>query len=407
MKIGIIIWELNIRGGTQRQALELALYLKKKGHLVKIYTFNLDANECYHELMKQLEIIGVEKDMGENRLWHLPRVKRIFTPYYSLYQMKHQVEQLVKVMDEDFDIINCHDYGNVVAPAITYRKKYKTPVVWMANDLPTYHSRFRRRGPIYWAKALLNDFRGSWMHKHYQMNCIKQIDSVVVLDQRNKDLFSKHLASKATIIRSGLDIKYFSPPERQTLGSSKFQVLTTGIFFPHRRFEDVVEAMKILTDDGLEGQLDIVGAEDCAPKYAQKIRYLVEDYGIRQQVRFLGHVSEEELLLEYRSADAFVFPHSPQTWGLAVFEAMACGTPVIVSTGCGAAEVLTNGKNALLVPPESPQEIAERLKQLMQDKELWKKLSRNGRKFVEENIRWDLYGEKMVRLFKEVVKENR
>ena len=46
MKIGIVAWDLNISGGTQRQALELALHLQKMGHNVKVYTVYYDKEEC-------------------------------------------------------------------------------------------------------------------------------------------------------------------------------------------------------------------------------------------------------------------------------------------------------------------------------------------------------------------------
>ena len=114
-------------------------------------------------------------------------------------------------------------------------------------------------------------------------------------------------------------------------------------------------------------------------------------------------MSEEELVRNYSTSDVFVFPNYPQTWGLAVFEAMACGTPVVLSTGCGASEVLTNGENALLFFPRRAEEIAACLKQLFNDEQLWEHLSVNGRRFVEENIRWDLYGKRMLQLFSEVI----
>jgi len=58
---------------------------------------------------------------------------------------------------------------------------------------------------------------------------------------------------------------------------------------------------------------------------------------------------------------------------------------------------------ALLVPPERPEEIAACLQKLLNDEKLWERLSINGRKFVEENIRWDLYGKKVLQLFSEVL----
>jgi len=403
MKIGIIIQELNIRGGTQRQALELVLYLQKKGHLVKIYTFNLDAARCYSELLKQLQVIEVSRNESDNWIWRLPGAKRLLAPYCNFRQMKRQAEKLVNIMGNDFDVVNCHDYGNVVLPAVMYKRRYRVPVVWMANDLHLYHPRFRGQGLVNKLRGLGGDLMGNWISRRNQKKWIDEVDSIVVLDRGNRDVLPEHLASRAIIIRSGLDIKHFLPINGRAQNTDGFKALTAGIFFSWRRFEDAVAAVKVLKDEGLQIRLDIIGTEERAPGYANKIRRLVGEYGIVEQVRFKGRVSEEELLQAYQSADVFLFPHSPQTWGLMVFEAMACGTPVVVSTGCGASEVLTHGENALLVTSQSPTEIAKSLKQLLSGDGTWQKLSRNGREFVEKNITWDLYGEKMLRKFEELV----
>ncbi|MDZ4260263.1 MAG: hypothetical protein U1A25_01235, partial [Candidatus Sungbacteria bacterium] len=71
----------------------------------------------------------------------------------------------------------------------------------------------------------------------------------------------------------------------------------------------------------------------------------------------------------------------------------ASGCPVIVSKTAGASEVLTDGENALLVPPKNP--------------DLYEQLSRKGRLFVEQNISWRKYTEYMLKVFEEVIKRNK
>jgi len=149
-------------------------------------------------------------------------------------------------------------------------------------------------------------------------------------------------------------------------------------------------------------RLRIAGSEDLDPGYARTIRSLVRRLRLEDSVEFMGVIGEEELVHCLQGVDAFVFPNSPQTWGLAVFEAMACGTPVIVSNGCGAAEVLTDGMNALIVPPCRPDLIADNLVRLAEDEDLYRSLSVNGRHFVAENISWDKYADVMVSHFIDV-----
>ena len=181
---------------------------------------------------------------------------------------------------------------------------------------------------------------------------------------------------------------------------------SNGIFFPWRRFEDLIEALKIVKDKGVEFDLNHIGTDIRDKKYAQMIYKMVDQIGLSDYVKFHGAVSEEKLIDLYSTSDIFVFPNYPQTWGLAVFEAMACGTSVIVSTGCGASEVLTDGENALLVAPKSPNSIADAIIKLKENPDLWRNISINGIKFVEENIRWDLYAKNMMKVFNEVLERN-
>jgi glycosyltransferase involved in cell wall biosynthesis len=151
--------------------------------------------------------------------------------------------------------------------------------------------------------------------------------------------------------------------------------------------------------------LEIAGSEERDPHYAAKIRGLVSAEHLEDRIKLLGAISEDELVKKYRETDVFAFPNSPQTWGLSVFEAMACGAPAVVSRGCGASEVLTDGENALLVEPARPEAISDAISRLMDDAALYAKLSRVGRRYVEENITWEAYGSRMMDVFKQVTKK--
>ena len=154
----------------------------------------------------------------------------------------------------------------------------------------------------------------------------------------------------------------------------------------------------MLANRGVNARLTIIGDQDNDKKYAEEMRTLVKEKDLESRVSFLGRVSEEELVAGYQNNHIFIFANDPQTWGLAVFEAMACGTPVIVSRGAGAHEVLTDRENALLISPRAPQDIAAAVELLVSDGAFYTALSRNGRAFVEKNIGWKKYADGMERL---------
>jgi alpha-1,3-rhamnosyl/mannosyltransferase len=94
-------------------------------------------------------------------------------------------------------------------------------------------------------------------------------------------------------------------------------------------------------------------------------------------VRFLGHVSDEELIALYQMAICLVFPSLYEGFGLPVLEAMAAGCPVIASMTSSLPEVA--GTAGLLVDPLNAQEIAMAMQQVLQNEDLRARMIRDGR----------------------------
>jgi len=82
----------------------------------------------------------------------------------------------------------------------------------------------------------------------------------------------------------------------------------------------------------------------------KNLEKLCQQLGIKDQVKFLGQLTREQVLAEIRRCDAFVLPSLHETFGVVLIEALACGKPVI-ATMCGGPEEIVNPTNGLLVPP--------------------------------------------------------
>jgi glycosyltransferase involved in cell wall biosynthesis len=101
----------------------------------------------------------------------------------------------------------------------------------------------------------------------------------------------------------------------------------------------------------------------------------------------------------------FVFPHQI-TWGLAVVEAMASAKTVIVSKGCGAAEIIQNNVNGMLVENSKPEEIAKKVENLITNPSLRKKIGKNAYEYVKENLSWENYAQQMEKIFEKAIRNN-
>lgn len=387
MNVGILVWDLNINGGTQRQALELACQLQSMGVQVVVYCYLFDPSGCYPDLCSRLDIRHVRIEPLRRAAGKVSERYRALEKYSRIY---FEVDQkaLLGILDDDLDVLNAHDY-RIYPAAGRWREKTGRPVVWTMNDMPMY----RRNGKRPLKTAL---FHIKPKFREY----IRSFDRIVVLDHINGSQVERNFGRSAEIVRSGIDVERF--PYRDRDGGGEFRLLSTGIFLPYRRIEDTISALSMLVRKGHNISLDHIGSDDRGMAYAKMIYSMVKESGLQDRVRFHGRVSEQRLLQLFSEADAFVFPNAPQTWGLSVFEAMACGLPVVLTTGCGASEVLADGVDAVIVEAKSPAKLADAVERLYTDKEWRKRLARQGRDFVENNMSWKKYAESMFRIFREV-----
>ena len=388
MKIGILVWDLGIMGGTQRQALELAVHLQKLGENIIVYTNKLIKDKCYQRIIEQLTIRSLN---GENNKSSLAKIKRAFSKY------PEECMEFAKLIDSDIDILNPHDQEVYIVARI-HKEMYNTPVVWMMNDLPYRGSDLSAFGRI------LKQITGfdTFLNRQTRKN-IRDFDKIIVLDNRNKQIVKRILGKEAEVVRTGLDINTFKFRNKE-IDLKNIRIFSNGVIYPHRRTEDTIEALSILRNKGYCVSLDYVGTDAKASEYALKLYRLVDRLSLNKYISFHGAVREEELAEFYQGTDFFVFPNAPQTWGLAVFEAMASGVPTIVSKGCGASEVLTHMENTLLVEPKKPEQIAQSVITLIENKNLREEIVNHGRSFVEGNIRWDLFAHNILKIMRDVKK---
>jgi glycosyltransferase involved in cell wall biosynthesis len=120
----------------------------------------------------------------------------------------------------------------------------------------------------------------------------------------------------------------------------------------------------------------------------------------RDQVVLPGPVGPDDLRILYQTAECFVLPSIYEGFGIPIIEAMACGTPVILSRATVLPEV--GGDAALYFDPESSQEIAERILELRASKDLRAKMITTGLTRAAE-FTWDACTRRTVKVFETVL----
>ena len=108
----------------------------------------------------------------------------------------------------------------------------------------------------------------------------------------------------------------------------------------------------------------------------------MKELGLTSEVVFTGYVDWDDVPAFYNAADLFVFPSICEGFGAPVVEAMACGVPVVTSSGAALEEVA--GGAAVLADPFSVDSISDAIESVLSDPELALSLRQRGLKRVED-----------------------
>ena len=151
-------------------------------------------------------------------------------------------------------------------------------------------------------------------------------------------------------------------------------ILFVGRFEPRKGVLDLLKAFRQVRKDGVGARLLLVGG---GPQEREARRYVATRR--LSGVEFLGRVSDDEKLQLFRTADVYTSPATGrESFGIVLLEAMAAGAPIVASDIHGYKGVVRRGREALLVPPHEPKELAAALERLLLDRALAAEMSANG-----------------------------
>jgi glycosyltransferase involved in cell wall biosynthesis len=372
MRIALLIHELLTEGGGERQCISLARALKQKGHEVALYTSAYARADCFPEMCQEIAV----KDVGRGRFPWLKKPLAI-RGYLDMRRLSDAVE-------ESTEAWNPHHWPAQWGAA-KLKKKLGGSVIWMCNDVPNFH-----------------------FNAQHHPQCA--IDLTILVSKWAEEDFKAIYSAPTRVLGPGFDPIRFAPGGRRGemrrrfgFGKDDFVLLWLGIFMPHRRLEDAIQALSIVRSRGKEARLLLAGTTGQHPEYSDFLVRLAKQLGVQHAVTFAGKVPDEEIRDFYSSCDAFLFPNDLQTWGLAVLEAMACGCPVLVSRGAGVQEALTDNENSLLFPARNPQILADKIELLIADPQTRMRIAKRGMELARGNYTWDQYASEFIQICETII----
>jgi glycosyltransferase involved in cell wall biosynthesis len=168
---------------------------------------------------------------------------------------------------------------------------------------------------------------------------------------------------------TGVDLEIF---QDRALPRKK-QLLAIGSFKSKKGFPYLIDAMAEFFSRHPDFKLLIAGDGE----HRKKIEDQIKSKDLGERIVLLGVVQREHLVRLLNESKLFVMSSLYEGFPKALLEALACGTPAVITTGCNAAEIIK--ETGLMVPKADSRALAEALSRLIEDESLWKSYARNCR----------------------------
>jgi mannosylfructose-phosphate synthase len=383
-------------GGQVVYVLELSKALSKRGIDVDIYT------RWFNESNQMIESVPSFPNL---RIVRIPAGPWEFIPKEKLYEflpaLTNNMIDFIQKNRLEYNLFHGH-YVDAGVVAVNVAKALRKPVFFTSHSLGA------------WKRQLMNGFSKE-MEEEYrferrireELKVFQAVNGQTATTKAQlqimKSLYNFH-SENTLIIPPGVDIEAFHPgqtPDNSLLPANYIFCLSR--IDENKGHEALIEAFdsvrKMLPDIHL-----VIGGGSPNPKPREeqllnKIKKLIDKKGIRDRVHLIGYIPDEKMQSFYQQARLFVLPSTFEPFGMTALEAMACGTPSIVSKFAGVSEFLNDHTDSIVANPTDKEEFAHAILELLNNNRLAERIGREGLKHVRESFSWDAIAEKHIQFY--------
>jgi phosphatidylinositol alpha-mannosyltransferase len=319
-------------GGVTQHVLHLQREFQRLGHDVRIIAPSSD---------RQLE-------RHMDNVYRVGRVTRVrangsIARITLSFRLAHRARDILR--NERFDIIHAHE---PLMPALP-------PTILKYSDalnIGTFHA---HRGSYY------GYFYGRPLLRRISAN----LDGRIAVSRAAKKFVQQYFQARYTIIPNGVDWKRYRDAEPMAeLQDGRPNIVFVGRPEKRKGLGYLIRAYPAIKNAFPNARVVVAGAGDW-----ERDRYhaFTESHGLSDIV-FLGQVADDAMPTLYKSADVFCSPAiGGESFGIVLLEAMAAGIPVVASDIEGYRDVISSGKQGLLVPPRNERALADAVCELLQN----------------------------------------
>ncbi|WP_456278284.1 1,4-alpha-glucan branching protein domain-containing protein [Bacillus sp. AK128] len=379
-KVLILSWEYppRIIGGLARHVYELSKSIAEQGYEVFVLTMN-EADCPFYEYSEGVHIYRVDHYQAtqENFLNWIDSLN------LSLIEQALELSKIIK-----FDVIHAHDWL-VEGAAIGLKESFGIPLV------ATIHATEKGRN-----RGIFTSLQNTIQNR--EISLIKEASSIIVCSEYMKGeigLLDSQSENKIRVIPNGVDWSYFQQldglDEKWTEYIGNPVVYSIGRIVPEKGFQTLIEAAPLVLQKHPNVSFMIGGKGPLEKEYDD----LISKKNLRDHVRLIGFINDEERNQLLRNCDVAVFPSLYEPFGIAALEAMIAKKPVIVSDTGGLTSFVKNGITGLTVSPGSAEELAKAICVLLSNRPLAMKMAHKGQQVALNEYNWSTIGKRTVEYY--------
>jgi|Deesub1362A_J573_1020465.scaffolds.fasta_scaffold01100_3 glycosyltransferase involved in cell wall biosynthesis len=377
-------WEA---GGPPRAVYEISRKLVERGHEVTVYTTDGFKYRLNVEKNKPVDVEGIKVYYFRNLSNYLSKKWVLPTPYYLPIVARKEMKF--------FDIIHVHEYRTALT-VITcyYAKKYSIPYILQARGSIL---------PFFTKKKIKRFFDRIWGYK-----ILRDVSKAFALTRIEAEQYKKMgiKEDKIEIVPNGIDLaEYENLPEkgrfRRKYGIRDDEkiILYLGRIHKIKGLDLLVSAFADLIKEIDNVKLVMVGPDD---GFLSILKSQIEKLGVSDKVLLTGPLYDGDKLEAYIDADIYVLPSRYETFPNTVLEALACGTPVIITNRCGIADIV---RKVGYVVRYDKNQLKKKILRFLTNPQLRNAYSKKGKMLVKEKYDWSRIVERIEKIYYECIQE--
>ena len=348
-------------------------------------TVSIDAFKREFELMgHEVHIIAPEypntEASDDPTIHRFKSYQFLFSPEDRLVwkaERWHIFKRLKKIQP---DIIHCHTEFQLSIMVMKYGHKHDIPVVF------TCHTYWEEYINLYMP---FPDKVGRQVARSIQKAALKMVDRIVTPTEPMKSVLRSYgIDRQIDVLPTGVPEDEFSSVDRDEIRKSSFLyddfpflkgkpvLLYVGRVTREKNMDFILDHFSKLQPTHPEARLVVTGGGPYLSELKRKARRL----GIDEKIAFTGYVPRNRVRELYALADVFVFASKTETQGLVTIESMMTGTPVVAIGEMGT-RIVMNGDNGGFMVPDDPEIFTDKVRSLLDSRELWEEKSREAREY--------------------------